>query len=307
MDAPGRFSSWLIGPDRKLRPLWRALLFFALGNWVIIPVLEHSYDPIAHALHLSDGLTAGNIALGELILLAATVICTAVFARYEGRRIDSYGLPLRRAFGARTWEGALVGVVMAGSVAAGMYALGGMQVSGFAITGRALALSALAWLMTNIIIGVAEEFWYRSYVLQTLWKSVGFWPAALIIALNFAADHYFTKKGENIWDVITLVSLSVLLCYSVLRTGSLWFAVGFHVAFDYMQLFIIGTPNGAEVPAGRLLDVHFEGPAWLTGGVLGTEASFLMYPMIVLLWIYLWWRFPAKPRQTSAAASARPI
>ncbi len=132
-------------------------------------------------------------------------------------------------------------------------------------------------------------------MLQTLWKAVGFWPAAIIIALNFAADHYFYKTGENIWDVITLVSLSLLMCYSVLRTGTLWFAVGFHVAFDYMQLFIIGTPNGAQVPVGRLLDVRFSGPDWLTGGVLGTEASFLMYPMIALLWLYIWWRFPARP------------
>jgi membrane protease YdiL (CAAX protease family) len=228
-------------------------------------------------------------------LFVVALLCTALFARYEGRRIDSYGLPLRRAFGARTWEGALAGVVMAAVVALGMYMLGGMQVLGLATTGSALVLSALSWLMTNILIGVAEEFWYRSYILQTLWKSLGFWPAAIIIALNFAADHYFFKSGENIWDVITLVSLSLLMCYSVLRTGTLWFAVGFHIAFDYMQLFVIGTPNGAQVPVGRLLNVHFTGPAWLTGGVLGTEASFLMYPMLALLWFYLWWRFPAQP------------
>ncbi len=306
MSASGVNSAWLIGPDRKLRALWRALIFFALGNWVVIPLLELAYDPIARLFHMSEGLTAASIMLGELILLIATLICTALFARYEGRRVDSYGLPLKRAFGARTWEGALAGVVMAGAVALGMYALGGMQVLGIATSGGALAWSALSWLVANVCIGIAEEFWYRSYVLQTLWKSLGFWPGAIIIALNFAADHYFYKSGENIWDVITLVSLSLLMCYSVLRTGTLWFAVGFHVAFDYMQLFVIGTPNGAQLPAGRLLNVHFEGPAWLTGGVLGTEASFLMYPMIALLWLYVWWRFPAgtrAPPELSTAAS----
>ena len=287
--------NWFVGPDHKVRALWRALIFFALGNWVLIPLLERAYDPIARVLQMSDGLTAASLTLGELILLLATLICTGLFARYEGRRVDSYGLPLRRALGAHTWEGALAGLVMAGAVALGMYSLGGMQVLGFATTGSALALSALSWLIANIFIGVAEEFWYRSYILQTLWKSLGFWPAAIIIALNFAADHYFFKSGENLWDVITLVSLSLLMCYSVLRTGTLWFAVGFHVAFDYMQLFIIGTPNGAQLPVGRLLNVHFAGPAWLTGGVLGTEASFLMYPMIALLWVYIWWRFPVPP------------
>jgi hypothetical protein len=147
---------------------------------------------------------------------------------------------------------------------------------------------------------VAEEFWFRSYFLQALWKSLGFWPASIVIALIFAADHYFFKTGENVWDVITLVSLSLMMCYSVLRTGTLWFAVGFHIAFDYMQLFVIGTPNGARLPQGRLLDASFDGPAWLTGGVLGTEASFLMYPMIALLWLYIWWRFRANPPASPA-------
>ena len=99
----------------------------------------------------------------------------------------------------------------------------------------------MAWLGANICVGISEEFWYRSYLLQTLWKSLGFWPAATVIALIFAADHYFFKAGENVWDVITLVSLSILMSYSVLKTGTLWFAVGFHIAFDYMQLFVIGT------------------------------------------------------------------
>jgi hypothetical protein len=62
-----------------------------------------------------------------------------------------------------------------------------------------------------------------------------------------------------------------------------------------MQLFVIGTPNGSDVPAGGLLNVQFNGPTWLTGGVLGTEASFLMYPAMTLLWLYVWWRFRSNP------------
>ena len=57
------------------------------------------------------------------------------------------------------------------------------------------------------------------------------------------------------------------------------------------QLFIIGTKNGDRTPVNHLLNVQFQGPAWITGGVLGTEASFLMYPSLVLMFLYLWWRF----------------
>ena len=99
------------------------------------------------------------------------------------------------------------------------------------------------------------------------------------------------------------MSISLLLCYTVLRTGTLWFAVRFHVAFDYMQLFVVGTPNGGARPVGHLLDASFDGPAWLTGGTLGTEASWPMYPAIALLWLYVWWRY----RPPAATAKEPPV
>lgn len=291
----GSLKQVFIGSDGKLRPIWRAAIYFALGDLVIFPLLDRPVALAAGLLHLSPGLTAANVGLEELRSFVDALICTGVLALYERRRVDSYGLPVNRAFGRQTFEGAAAGFTMAGAVALGMIALGGMQIKGLAGGGGALVFSALAWLGANVSVGIAEEFWFRSYLLQTLWKSIGFWMAATVIALIFAAAHYFFKSGENLWDVITLVSLSLLMSYSVLRTGTLWFAVGFHFAFDYMQLFVIGTPNGAEFPVGRLLDVRFNGPAWLTGGVLGTEASFLMYPAIALLWLYVWWRYRANP------------
>jgi CAAX protease family protein len=289
-------KSFFISSDGRLRAIWRAATYYVVGTLLIFPLLNWLFGFVAESLHLSPGLSPGNIAFGELFRnFADAVICTGAFALYEGRRVDSYGLPVNRAFGWQTFEGAAAGVIMAGAVALGMFALGGMQIRGLVGSTSVLAFSALAWLGASVCVGIAEEFWFRSYLQQTLWKSIGFWPASVVIALIFAAEHYFFKPGENVWDVITLVSLSLLLSYSILRTGTLWFAVGFHSAFDYMQLFVIGTPNGSQVPNGRLLDVRFDGPAWLTGGVLGTEASFLMYPAIMLLWLYVWWRYRANP------------
>ena len=287
-------KQFFIAPDGRLRAIWRAAIYYAVGTFLIFPLLGRPVASVAKSLHLTLGLTAGYIALAELRNLAVALICTGAFALYERRRIDSYGLPLNHALGWQTFEGAAAGFIMAGAVALGMIMLGGMQIIGWAGTGSAIMLSALTWLVANVCVAIAEEFWFRSYLQLTLWKSIGFWPSAIVIALIFAAEHYFFKQGENVWDVITLVSLSLLLSYSMLRTGTLWFAVGFHFAFDYMQLFVIGTSNGAHLPARRMLDARFNGPAWLTGGALGTEASFLMYPAIALLWLYVWWRYRAN-------------
>ena len=279
------------GADRRLRFFWRAAIFYAAATWIITPLLAGPSEAVAAALHIPSGLTAGIIAISEIGTFIAALALTAAFAFYERRRIDDYGMRLDRMLRLPTLEGAAAGVISAGLVALGMIALGGMQVKGLASSGGSIGFFAFWWLFANICIGVAEEMFYRGYFLQALWRSLGFWPGAILVALVFAADHYFYKPGENIWDVITLVSLSLMMSYSVLRTGTLWFAVGFHIAFDYMQLFVIGTPNGSQFPVGRLLDVRFDGPWWLTGGVLGTEASFLMYPAIALLWLFVWWRY----------------
>jgi membrane protease YdiL (CAAX protease family) len=281
--------------DARYKFLLRAIAFVALSLVVENILLDPVFRRAANLIGLAPGLNAAAVALNEFENFCVALICTGTLALYERRRVDSYGLPVARAVGRDTWEGVGAGLVMAAAVAIGMLALGGMQIRGLATTGTALATSALAWLGANMLVGLAEEFYFRSYFLQSLWKGIGFWPASLVISLLFAADHYFFKAGENVWDVVTLVSLSLVLCYSVLRTGTLWFAVGFHFAFDYMQLFVIGTPNGSRVPAGRLLDATFLGPTWLTGGVLGTEASFLMYPAIAALALYVWWRNRKRP------------
>jgi membrane protease YdiL (CAAX protease family) len=289
---PGHIYNLFVATDRRLRPIVRALLYSALAFWFLSAdwILGPVFARVANALHLRV-LSPGWVAFYEAISLATAVLLTWIFARYEHRRVDSYGLPVHEAFGARYWEGFAIGVVNAGAVALGMIALGGMTIHGFSLHGSQMLWGAVAWLGACALVGVAEELLFRGYLLQTLWKSLGFWPAAVLISAWFAADHYFFKQGESVWDVITLVTLSLWACYSVLRTGTLWLAVGYHASFDYMQLFVIGTKNGSVEPVDHLLEASFQGPAWVTGGVLGTEASFLMYPTIAVLFLYTWWRF----------------
>jgi uncharacterized protein len=289
--APVTIARLFVGEDRKLRFIWRAVLFTLLG--VALQFALHPlYDWIVARYRIDDsGLSPTSIALGESANFLIAFIPTVLFALYERRSIGSYGLPVAKALSSNTFEGFVIGIAFAAVVAAGMLALGGMQIHGLALTGEALALSGLAWLGANVLVGIAEELWFRGYLLRALWNSIGFWPAALVIAALFAAIHYFFKPGENVWDVISLVSFSLLCCFSVLRSGTLWFAVGFHAAFDFMQFFVIGTENGTQVPKGHMLDATFHGPAWINGGVLGTEASFWMYPLFALTFVYLWWRY----------------
>jgi hypothetical protein len=286
----------VIGSDRKLRPIWRAILWVVLTVFVAMPLFGKLLDlilgpPPPGALVFSPA----NLALVEGFNFACALFVTALFALYERRRFDSYGMPVGEALKSPTWEGLAVGTIQPAVIALAMLAYGAMQIHGLAQPVAASTASGLAWLGACVCIGIAEEFMFRGYFLQTLWKAIGFWPAATVVAIVFAGVHYLLKPGENLWDIVALVSFSFLCCYSVLRTANLWFAVGIHVAYDFMQLFVIGTPNGGHFPVGRLLDASFNGPAWLTGGPLGTEASWLALPLDALAFAYLWWRFRKNP------------
>jgi uncharacterized protein len=285
----------VFGADRKLRPIWRPILYLLAAFAAIqslFVVMDAVLGPPPPGPLPFDPL---DLSLVEGVNLAAALLVTGLFAWCERRRIDSYGLPVERALGLPTFEGFVIGVIQSGLIALAMLALGAMRIHGLALSGPAIATSAVAWLGACLCIGIGEEYLFRGYFLQSLWKAIGFWPASIVIAAMFAGVHYLLKPGENAADLIALVSFSLLCCYSVRRTGNLWFAVGLHVAYDFMQLFVIGTPNGGQIPSGRLLDSSFSGPAWLTGGPLGTEASWLAYPLDALAFAYLWWRFRKHP------------
>ena len=295
------FRGIFLDSDSRLRYVWRAIVFYCVGTFVVFALLGWPIGWLAERLGIAPSLTPGFVALAGFRNFLVALICTATFAVYEHRRVDSYGLPIGKAFSRQTLEGLAAGLFMPAFVMVGMLALGGMQIHGMALHGGELVRYALAWLGATLVGGFAEEFWFRGYLQQTLWKAIGFWPSAVVIALIFTAEHYFFKEGENWRDVVSILSLSVLVSYSILRTGSLWFGVGSHFAFNAMQLFVIGTPNGARVPEGHLLNTTFFGPAWVTGGLTGTQSSLLLLPAVGCVFLYLRFRrSPVEPVNDSA-------
>jgi hypothetical protein len=115
----------------------------------------------------------------------------------------------------------------------------------------------------------------------------------LVTTAIFAGDH-LEKPGENAMDIGMIFALGLVLCLSIRRTGSLWWAVGWHAAFDFGQLFLIGTRNGGMTPVGHLFEVTFPGSAWLNGGELGTEASIFMIPAAIATFVYVNWFLRAE-------------
>lgn len=295
-------QAFFFGPY-GVRAGWRFLGYLLLLVGLLLTLQTFVVPQVILALHVPDGLTAYGFLVAEIFEAIAVFGATAVLAAIERKRIDAYGLPFQLAFGKRFWEGTAIGVVTAGLVAIAMLASGAMAVTGLALHGEQLAVAALTWLAAMLLVGLNEEYMFRGYPLHTLARGMGFWPAAVLLSLLFGAAH-LTKSDENAIDITNIVLLGLLLCLTLQRTGSLWLAVGFHFSFDFMQFFVIGTRNGGAQPVDHLLNVTFPGPAWANGGPLGTEASYFMLPVMLLMFLYIIVRYPKPVREIQAGAAA---
>ena len=278
---------WLFVGPSGFRHGWRFLIFAMLIVGVVKFLEQPAIGFLAAKLHVDrSALSAPSIIVGHGFDFIVVLIVTGVFALCEHSRIDSYGLPVNEAFGGLFWNGVIAALAAVACVGAGMLVTGGMRIHGIALRGTDIITSPLLWVVAMLFVGLTEEYVFRGYALQSLWRGAGFWSAAIITTAIFAGDH-LEKPHENAIDIGMIFVLGLILCISVHVTGSLWWAVGWHASFDFGQLFIIGTRNGGRIPQSPLFDVTFPGPAWITGGELGTEASYFMIPVAIATFFYV--------------------
>ena len=137
--------------------------------------------------------------------------------------------------------------------------------AGLAIHGTAILSSLFGWGIAFLLAALVEEFLFRGYIQYTLTSGTGFWPAAFVMSGLFGLGHFFNSH-ENAVGSIAVVMFGLLLCLFLRRTGSLWCAVGFHLGYDWGQMFY-GVPDSGIVPYHNLLSSILSGSQWLTGGM----------------------------------------
>ena len=284
------------GP-RGLRAGWGFLLFALL--WTAISTGLLALAGLAYRPH--RGMHPVDFFVSDGLSFAAALAAAAIMARIERRRIAEYGLPLSAGRYRRFAAGLVWGFVPVALTMAVIAAAGGASFGGWALSGSALAGFAAMWAVTMIVLGLFEEYTFRGYPLAALARGLGYWPAAVLLSAGFGALHYLTKPMESALDGLSVSLIALFLCFTIARTRDLWLAAGFHAAFDYFALAFFGAPNtanGGQPVPGHLLATSFHGPAWLTGGPCGIEASVPMVAVTLLL-------FPAFAWGYRAAATRR--
>jgi membrane protease YdiL (CAAX protease family) len=263
-----QLQSIFIGPQ-GLRAGWRLLIFLA-----IVLVLGGAVSLLQARLirRLGSGFSPTNVIIGETLLFGVVLIATAIMGRFERRSLADYGLPARQVLRKQFWTGALWGFVMV-SIIVGMMAMAhAYSPGGFALPPMAAVKYGLLWALGFLLVGLFEESAFRGYMQFTLTTGLGFWPAAGITCVIFAGLH-LGNPGENWIGAVEIVLIALFLCLALRRTGNLWFAIGWHMAFDWGESFFYSTPNSGIHATGHMLNASLMGSRWLSGGTVGPEAS----------------------------------
>jgi uncharacterized protein len=265
------------GPN-GLRAGWRLLIFAALVLTLLasfVLIRSGGLQAFREAQKLAATITVTPLLMikSEAIALLLLCVATLIMARIEHRKFSEYGLPLRRGLGKDLWRGSLWGVLAISGTLLAMFLLHGFRVTGLALHGTAILSSMLAWGIAFLLAALFEEFLNRGYAQYTLASGIGFWPAAFVMSGMFAFGHSFNPSETGVGVVATGL-FGLLHCLFLRRSGTLWIAVGFHLGWDWGQTFY-GVPDSGMVPYHNVFNSTLSGPRWLTGGIVGPEASIL--------------------------------
>ncbi len=276
-------ESIFLGPD-GVRAGWRAALFVAL--FLLFVSLGGS---ALRLLHLSVLVQVGPITpsiLGAQEGLAAlcAIAAALIMARLEGRRFGDYGMPLTQVFGKNFWLGTVWGTAAISALMLVIRAFGGYSFGIVDLSPSAVVRYGLEWAGVFFLVGIYEEFFFRGYVQFTLSSGMGFWPAALLLSFAFGAVH-LRNPGEGPVGALSVFVIGMFFCFALRRTATLWFAIGFHAAYDFGETYLYSVPDSGIVMPGHLLASSFHGPAWLTGGTVGPEGSIFDFVIMAIVFV----------------------
>ena len=295
---PVRRVSYVFFGNDGLRAGWSLLLYLALLAIMLTAVtwVSHKVHPVPPPLKTTQHeISVRSSFLNEGLSLLLVFAATAVMGRIENRPINVYGLG-----GTRKLQRFLTGLAWGAAFLSLLVLL--LKLTGLLVFDRRLLTSTsmlrygAIWLIGFLLTGLLEEYLVRGYLLSTLTRgltsiyrslrshhsqTLGFWTAALLLSLVFGLGHG-SNPGESPLGLVSAGLASLVFCLSLWRTGSLWWAIGFHAAWDWAQSFLYGVADSGIMVQHHLFATHPVGRPLLSGGTTGPEGSLYIVPVLAL-------------------------
>lgn len=298
-----------IGPE-GLRAGWSLLIYIALlaamlfaATWITHKV---HHAPPAQKSSQPHEITPRASILNEGVPFILVVFATWIMAKIEKRPVDVYGLggsqKLRHFATGLIWGVAFLSLLVLTLKSSGLLVFNQRLLSGASI----LRYGSI-WLVGFLLVALLEEYLVRGYLLFTLSRGLsgiygalnaanprplGFWTAALLLSLLFGLGHE-SNPGESPIGLLSAGLASMVFCLSLWRTGSLWWAIGFHATWDWAQSFLYGVADSGTMVSFHLFSTHPVGRPLLSGGATGPEGSIYILPIMTLIAVVILFTLPA--------------
>jgi CAAX protease family protein len=249
------------GPPRWLRPIGLRLLLLLVVFTLVDGVIARLGSVAVH-----NPVTAVLVGLASA---AAAVFC---YARLVGW-LEQRGVPevAVAALPRRLLPGLALGVGLFTATFLLILASGGYRMHAGAGIGRMIATFGL---MAGV--STAEELLFRGVLFRIVEEWAGTVVALVVSGLLFGGLHLL-NPGATGWGALAIAAeAGLLLGAAYVATRSLWLPIGLHVGWNFAESGIFGsTVSGSDAATGGLLTGVPHGPAIISGGAFGPEASIL--------------------------------
>ncbi|NYI96869.1 hypothetical protein HNR12_003146 [Streptomonospora nanhaiensis] len=239
------------------------------------------------------GMIGGQVAMGlegnwlatlvvGLLAAALTLLVYWGVVRLTERR------PVTEVVGKGSVSGLLIGLVagiaLFAMVIVNIYFLGHYQINGLGTVVGAIGLIGFM-----AAAAVTEEVLFRGVLFRVIEGWAGTWITLVLTSVLFGLMH-LPNAGATAVGIGAAVIAGAMFAAAYAATRNLWLPIGLHFGWNYAASAIFSTEvSGAGTPTG-LLDTTITGPAMLTGGSFGPEASpysivFCFLTALVFLWL----------------------
>lgn len=283
-------------PPVTSSPRWTPVDRKSLIVWVSLALALSGLATFGAVRLLGINLHDTTLSLRTSLLLKSigtffVLLATWAASRIQRRPLGDYGIPPEQIFGLRFWEGAVWGFLMLSLLLLPLSVTGHFQIESVAVRGVAFWGYALGWGLAFLFVSFSEELTFRGYLLFIVARRTSFWRAAIWLSIGFGVAHLF-NPGETVIGLAQVLGTGLLFCFMIRRTGNLWFALGYHAAWDWAQTFFYGTADSGLKGVGYFLNTSTRGPNWLTGGSTGPEGSVFSLVVILVAALLIHLRFP---------------
>lgn len=141
---------------------------------------------------------------------------------------------------------------------------------------------------SGIMAAVMEEFFFRGVLFRWIEEFAGSWAALFVTALLFGLAHRANPNATWFSSFAIAMEAGVLLGGAYMLTRSLWLPIGLHAAWNFTQGYLFGVPVSG-IPEQGLVTAKLSGPALLSGGPFGLEASIIAVVVCTVAGVWFVW------------------